>query len=91
MTLLTRVPAAARLNVEDFLEIANSPEYADCLVELAQGEIVTMPPPQAFHGVVLCRLFARLFAFVESRGFGFATAGDILPGFEIAVADIFPR
>ena len=76
MALLTRPPATTRLNVEDFLAIASQPEYADCRVELVEGEIVTMPPPQAFHGVVLGRLCARLFAFVEARGLGYVTAGD---------------
>ena len=76
MALLTRSPADTRLSVEDFLEIANRSEYADCLVELVQGEIVTMPPPQPFHGVVLARLAARLFIFVESLGLGYVAAGD---------------
>ena len=76
MALLTRSQTETRLSAEEYLEIASRPEYADCLVELVQGEIVTMPPPQAFHGVVLGRVFARLFAFVESRGLGFTTAGD---------------
>ncbi|MXX51159.1 MAG: Uma2 family endonuclease, partial [Chloroflexi bacterium] len=76
MALLTRAPAKTRISVEEFMEIASRPEYADCLVELVEGEIVTMPPPQPFHGVVLGRLFAQLYNFVESRGLGFATAGD---------------
>ncbi|MCY4465163.1 MAG: Uma2 family endonuclease [Chloroflexi bacterium] len=76
MALLTRSPAETRLSVEEYLKIASRPEYADCRVELVEGEIVTMPPPQAFHGVVLGRLFARLFAFVEARSLGYATAGD---------------
>ncbi len=76
MALLTRSPAETRLSVEDFLEIASRPEYTDCLVELVQGEIVTMPPPQTLHGVVLARLAARLFMFVESLGLGYVAAGD---------------
>ena len=77
MALLTRpAPADMRIGVEEFMQIASAPEYADCRVELVEGEILAMPPPQLFHGVVLGRLFARLFAFVESHGLGFATAGD---------------
>ena len=76
MALLTRPPATTYINVEDFLQIASQPEYADCRVELVEGEIVTMPPPQALHGVVLIRLAARMFMFVEAQGLGYVTAGD---------------
>ncbi len=77
MALLTRpAPADMRISVEEFMQIANSPEYADCRVELVEGEIVAMPPPQTLHGVVLARLAASLLFFVEAHGLGYVAAGD---------------
>ncbi len=77
MALLTRpAPADMRIGVEDFMQIANAPEYADRLVELVEGEIVTMSLPRGIHGLIMFKIAARLLTFVERRGLGYVTGGD---------------
>ncbi len=76
MALLTRPPATTRLNVEDFLAIASQPEYADCRVELVEGEIVTMPFNNALHGWIVIFLGGRLSNFVAEHRLGLVTGAD---------------
>ena len=37
MALLTRTPTRTRVNADNFIDVANSPEYADCRIELIDG------------------------------------------------------
>ncbi len=74
MALLTRTPA--RTSAEDFLEVANLPEYADCRVELVEGKIVTMPFNNSLHGWIVIYLGGRLSLFVAENKLGLVTGAD---------------
>ncbi|MCY3574204.1 MAG: Uma2 family endonuclease [Chloroflexi bacterium] len=71
MTVLRQAVTA-----DNILEIANSPEYADCAVELVEGEIVTMPLTSPQHGEILFALGGPLRSFVMAHGLGRVTGGD---------------
>ncbi len=74
MALLTRTPA--RASAEDFLEVANMPEYADCRVELVEGEIVTMPTTNSVHAELVARLVIVVGAYIVKHRLGRIYAGD---------------
>lgn len=76
MALLTRSPAATRLSAEDFLDVANSPEYADSRVELIEGEIVAMPFNNSLHGWIVIFLGGKLSLFVAQNKLGLVTGAD---------------
>ena len=71
MELLTQ-PVTA----DNFLEVANLPEYADCLVELVEGEIVTMGLNNGMHGRMIIRLGGKLDQFAEDHSLGQVTGAD---------------
>ncbi|MCY4466154.1 MAG: Uma2 family endonuclease [Chloroflexi bacterium] len=64
------------ISADEFLEIANSPLYADCLVELIEGEIVAVPYTNRQHSETLSLLAARLVTFVYGNSLGRVYAGD---------------
>ncbi len=65
------------VTADNFLEVANLPEYADCAVELVEGEIVTMPLTNPQHGEILFALGGPLRSFVMSHHLGYVTGGDV--------------
>src|SRR4051812_17813240 len=71
--------------VSELLEIAQRPENADKWLELWNGVIVEMPPPTSKHSVIVARILAFLFAFVEAHGLGYVTGPDggyaLAPGY----------
>ena len=71
MELLTQ-PVTA----DNFLEVASLPEYADCLVELIEGEIVTMGLNNGMHGEIVIEIGRVLGNFVKPRGLGRVTGAD---------------
>ena len=64
------------VTADNFMEVANLPEFADCLVELVEGEIVTMGHNNAMHGEILIEIGAELRNFVKPRGLGRITGAD---------------
>lgn len=64
------------ISADEFLEIANSPKYADCLVELVEGEIVTVPYTNRQHSETLTLVSARLATFVYTNNLGRVYSGD---------------
>ena len=64
------------ISAEQFLEIANRPEYDDCIVELVEGVFVEMPLPNAEHGEILSLLHAKIANFVYQKKLGRVTVGD---------------
>ncbi len=64
------------ISAESFLEIVDSPEYADRIVELVEGEIVEMSKPSGLHGQITMRLGAKLFYYAEENGLGIVTAAE---------------
>lgn len=76
MALLTRFPAESPISAVDFVEVANLPEYADCLVELVDGEIVTLPFSNGLHGRIVIRLGGKIDRFLDEHALGQVTGAD---------------
>ncbi len=74
---LPSVPTQERyISADEFLEIANSPLYANCLVELIEGEIVTVPFTNRQHSEILSLVTAKMVDFVYSNKLGRVYSGD---------------
>lgn len=58
------------LTVKAFYEWAGRPENQGKRVELDEGEIVEMPPPGGYHGVVCAWIVHLLYQFLDRRGKG---------------------
>ncbi len=54
----------------------DSPEYADRIVELVDGEIVEMSKPTGLHGQITMRLGAKIFNHAEENRLGIVTAAE---------------
>jgi Uma2 family endonuclease len=64
------------ISAEAFYELANSPEYADKMVELIEGVIVEMSQPGGKHGHVTMKFSLRIGNFVEVNDLGWVTAAE---------------
>lgn len=64
------------VTADNFLEVANLPEYADCAVELVEGEIVTMPLPNNQHSEIMAELHLAISLFVRQNNLGRTLVGD---------------
>ncbi len=64
------------ISADGFLKIVGSPEYADRIVELVEGEIVEMPLPNGEHGEVLALLTVKIGNYVLENGLGRLATGD---------------
>jgi Uma2 family endonuclease len=62
------------VSAAEFLELANSPEYADTPVELVEGVIVTISHPKPEHGVNVVRVSSPMFVHVDERDLGYVTS-----------------
>ena len=71
MDLLTQ-PVTA----DNFLEVANLPEYADQNIELVEGEIVTMPTTNRDHARVMGLLATLVGPFIRHHQLGDIFIGD---------------
>lgn len=58
------------LTVEEFEQYADSPENAERLLELVNGEIVEKPMPTEEHGVITGNIYGPLWNFVNPRKLG---------------------
>jgi Uma2 family endonuclease len=58
------------LTVAEFYKWADRPENKGKRLELDEGEIVEMPPPGEFHGVICALIVHLLWQFVIRRGKG---------------------
>ncbi len=64
------------ISVDEFLEMANSPEYAGCNFELVEGVIFPVSYTNRQHSETLSLLAARLVAFVYGHKLGRVYSGD---------------
>ncbi|MBE0703703.1 MAG: Uma2 family endonuclease [Afipia sp.] len=64
------------LSAEEFAAIAQSPEYAEKLIELVNGEIVEMSKPGGKHGIRAMSVGAQLHNFVMAHNLGWVTAAE---------------
>ena len=64
------------ISAEGFLEIVGSPEYADRIVELVEGEIIEMSKPSGLHGQITMLVGAKIFNYVADNTLGIVTAAE---------------
>ncbi|OWK41878.1 hypothetical protein FRUB_03956 [Fimbriiglobus ruber] len=64
------------LTADEFFEWANRPENAGRRFELESGEVIEMPPPGLFHGVVCWLVGVVLSQYLFRRGRGFLSTND---------------
>ncbi|MCY4147494.1 MAG: Uma2 family endonuclease [Chloroflexi bacterium] len=64
------------ISADEFLELANSPLYADSAIELVGGVILPMSYTNRQHSETLSLLAARLVAFVYDNKLGRVYSGD---------------
>lgn len=65
-----------QISADRFYALVDSPEYADRIVELVEGEIVEMSKPSGLHGQTTMRLGAKIFNYAEENGLGIVTAAE---------------
>ena len=65
-----------KISADRFIALVDSPEYADRIVELVEGEIIEMSKPSGLHGQITMRLGAKIFNYAEEYGLGIVTAAD---------------
>ncbi len=63
-------PTEAYISADEFLDMLNSPEYADCRSELVEGKVIEMSHPKPLHGYVASKLGVALANHVEQLGVG---------------------
>src|SRR5579859_2972543 len=61
---------------DDLWEWAQLPEYADCQLELIDGEIVIMSPSSAKPSIVGAIVLAYLSQFVREHDLGYVSGAD---------------
>ena len=76
MALLTRTPTRTRVTADNFIEVANSPEFADCRIELIDGEIVEMGKSNTDHSWLVGRISVLLGSFALEQDRGEIYVGD---------------
>ena len=64
------------ISVEEFLELAQRPEYQDRRLELVEGEIIEMSKPTIRHGVITMRLSVKIANYVDENDLGWVTAAE---------------
>ena len=64
------------VTVDNFDEVASLPEFADCLVEIIEGEIVTMSLHNPGHGEIVMELGSEIRNYVKQNRLGRVTGGD---------------
>ena len=64
------------VSAEDFLALADLPEYQDRVLELVEGVIIEMSKPTRIHGIVVGLLTAEIVFFVKRGNLGEVTVGD---------------
>jgi Uma2 family endonuclease len=62
--------------VEEFLELAQSPEYADKQLELIDGELIIMPPSSPLNSKIAVLIAHFFLVFVLERKLGEVTGAD---------------
>ena len=65
-----------QISADRFIALVDSPEYADRIVELVEGEIIEMSKPSGLHGQITFLLSLKIGNFVVDNGLGIVTAAD---------------
>ena len=64
------------ISADGFLEIVETPEYDDRIVELVEGEIVEMSKPTGLHGQITMLFSLKIGNYVVDNRLGVVTAAD---------------
>lgn len=70
------------ISADEFLNMSNSPEYANCYVELVEGRVIEMSWPKLLRGYVATQLGLALATRVKSQRLGMVLTSEI--GFVLA-------
>ncbi|MCY3574065.1 MAG: Uma2 family endonuclease [Chloroflexi bacterium] len=70
------LPIESFISADDFLKMSNSPEYADCNLELVEGVILPVSYTNRQHSEIMSLLAARLVTFVYGNNLGRVYSGD---------------
>jgi Uma2 family endonuclease len=62
--------------VEEFMELAQLPEYADKQLELIDGELIIMPPSRPINSEIAGLIIYFILAFVRPKKLGRVTVPD---------------
>ncbi|MYD11108.1 MAG: Uma2 family endonuclease [Chloroflexi bacterium] len=65
-----------QISADRFIALVDSPEYANRIVELVEGEIIEMPLPNAEHGEILAILTIKIGQHVLEGDLGRVATGD---------------
>lgn len=71
------LPIESFISADDFLKMSNSPEYADCRMELVEGRIVEMSHPKPIHAIVATELGFALKLHVTKHGLGIVFSHEL--------------
>lgn len=75
-------PVERYISADEFLDMSNSPEYADCRLELVEGKVIEMSHPKSMHGYVASKLGVALAVHVERHDLGTVFVSEV--GFVLA-------
>jgi Uma2 family endonuclease len=64
------------MTAEEFYEFVHRPENANRWLELVEGEVIELPPPQKKHGVVSANVTRILGNYCFQRGKGYVASND---------------
>jgi len=65
-----------QISADRFIALVDSPEYANRIVELVEGEIIEMPLPNGEHGEILAILTIKVGQYVLEGNLGRVATGD---------------
>jgi Uma2 family endonuclease len=68
--------AQTLLTAEEFYEYVHRPENTNRWLELVEGEVIELPPPQKRHGVVSANVTRILGNYCFQRGKGYVASND---------------
>jgi Uma2 family endonuclease len=65
-----------QISADRFIALVDSPEYADRVAELVEGEIIEMSKPSGLHGQITMLVGAKIFNYVADNTLGIVTAAE---------------
>ena len=65
-----------KISTDRFIALVDSPEYADRIVELVDGEIIEMSKPSGLHGQITFLLSLKIGNFVVANQLGIVTSAE---------------
>lgn len=69
-------PPAGLMTAEEFCEFVHRPENEDRYLELDEGKVIELPPPQVPHGFFAQNIGARLWMYARQNKRGYVCSND---------------